>query len=146
MTFKTKHQVKHHEATFGKILKHGIKLEENKLWKCCQFQAWAPIFKQTKDVKVREFGNQYEMEKFMKNNKDKYPYQKGELELAEFIGLPCYKPSGVYMLYYSKKPLILKPSFAMFTKSSHYSRTPICLPRGKFPKDLPIKERFFGAI
>lgn len=144
--YKTNYKVKHHEITFMKALKHGSKLEENKLWKCCQFQALAPFFKQTKDVHVKEFGNKYEMIKFAENHKKEYPYQKGQPEIAEFIGLPCYKPSGVYVLYYSKKPLKLIPNMALFTRSKHYSRTPVCLPRGEFPKDLPIKQRFMGAV
>ena len=128
----------------ARAFKVGFREAQNKEWKCCQFQT-LPAYKKTKYMKVREFGNHIKAEKFAEEKRKKGYNTFVQHEIAEFFGLVCEKPQSIAVVYYSKKPLRLIPETRVFGKSGHYSPEPICTPRGVFPKDLPVKERFLGA-
>lgn len=129
---------------FAKAYAYGFHRTQNKLWKCCQFQT-TPAYKPTKNTKVREFGNYFEALKFAREMEKEGYHTKVQNEIAEFSGMVCEKPQSIVVVYYSKKNLHLVANPHNIGKSYQFSKTPVCTPKGRFPKDLPVKERFWGS-
>ena len=126
----------------GKLFRQGFHKYEDFQWKYGQLQV-APPFKIKKDVKARDFGNLKDAVKYEQEKKKKGYHTQLFPDFTYFYGIICEKPQEIFWVYYSKNPVKLEPNTGVNAiRSSSYSKTPECTPRGLLPKPQSEKALF----